>query len=235
MFQASSCTRPWRTAKALRFQDSARMTFRSMRTACRNGLNILVTMIFPSRWAWFWTTAEAWDPNAMRSLPRPWRLRAPAIRRTRCSWSISMSMFRLAFPPTRPLRTRRRNCRWHCRNSRPTGETALYDALAAAHRAPEAGQSGQESVLIVVSDGGDNASKYNLSQILAMAGKSDAIIYTIGIHTDEDPDKKPGALRAARQGYRRRSSFPGSLPDVVPSANASPMIFVNSTRSLIPP
>ena len=63
----------------------------------------------------------------------------------------------------------------------------------------------------MVSDGGDNASKYKLSQILAMAGKSDAIIYTIGIYTDEDPDKKPDALRRLSQRYGRRCIVPASL------------------------
>ncbi len=38
-----------------------------------------------------------------------------------------------------------------------------------------------KKVLIVISDGGDNASENKLARIMAMAGQSDAIIYTIGI------------------------------------------------------
>jgi VWFA-related protein len=68
----------------------------------------------------------------------------------------------------------------------------------------------------VVSDGGDNASKHNLSQILAMAGKSDAIIYTIGIYTVEDPDQKPDALRQLSKATGGEAFFPKSVADVVP-------------------
>jgi VWFA-related protein len=96
-----------------------------------------------------------------------------------------------------------------------TGETALYDALAAAIEHLKVGDR-DKKVLIVVSDGGDNASKCNLSQILAMAGKSDAIIYTIGIYTDEDPDKKPGALRKLSKATGGEAFFPPTVSDVVP-------------------
>jgi VWFA-related protein len=96
-----------------------------------------------------------------------------------------------------------------------TGETALYDALAAAIEHLKKGNRDKE-VLIVVSDGGDNASKHNLSQILAMAGKSDAIIYTIGIYTVEDPDQKPDALRQLSKATGGEAFFPKSVADVVP-------------------
>ena len=96
-----------------------------------------------------------------------------------------------------------------------TGETALYNALAAAIEHLKLG-SRDKKVLIVVSDGGDNASKYNLRQVLAMAGKSDAIIYTIGIYTDEDPDRKPDALKKLSNATGGVASFPGALADVVP-------------------
>jgi Ca-activated chloride channel homolog len=95
------------------------------------------------------------------------------------------------------------------------GETALYDALAAAIEHLKVGNR-DKKVLIVVSDGGDNASKYKLSQILAMAGQSDAIIYTIGIYTDEDPDQNPTALRALSKATGGEAFFPQSIPDVVP-------------------
>ena len=70
--------------------------------------------------------------------------------------------------------------------------------------------------MVVVSDGGDNASQYKLSQILAMAEQSDAIIYTIGIYTDEDPDKKPDALRRLSNATGGSAHFPPTLADVVP-------------------
>jgi Ca-activated chloride channel family protein len=95
------------------------------------------------------------------------------------------------------------------------GETALYDALAVALEHLKKGNR-DKKVLIVVSDGGDNASQHKLSQILALAGQSDAIIYTIGIYTDEDPDQNPGALRNLSKTTGGEAFFPQSIPDVVP-------------------
>jgi len=63
------------------------------------------------------------------------------------------------------------------------GMTALYDAMAAALVHLKKGNR-DKKVLIVVSDGGDNASKHNLAQIKAIAAQSDAIIYTIDISVE---------------------------------------------------
>ena len=97
----------------------------------------------------------------------------------------------------------------------PNGETALYDALAVALEHLKKGNR-DKKVLIVVSDGGDNASKHNLAQIMAMAGQSDAIIYTIGIYTEEDPDQNPNALRQLSKATGGEAFFPQSVPEVVP-------------------
>ena len=48
------------------------------------------------------------------------------------------------------------------------GETALYDAIATALDHLKKGRS-DKKVLIVISDGGDNASKHSLAQVIAMA------------------------------------------------------------------
>src|SRR5579871_1176891 len=50
------------------------------------------------------------------------------------------------------------------------GETALYDAVALALDHLKKGNR-DKKVLIVVSDGGDNASKHKLSEIMALAGQ----------------------------------------------------------------
>jgi Ca-activated chloride channel homolog len=95
------------------------------------------------------------------------------------------------------------------------GETALYDALAVALQHLKKGNR-DKKVLIVVSDGGDNASKYRLAQILSMAGQSDAIIYTIGIFTEEDPDQNPGALRQLSKATGGEAFLPQTISDVIP-------------------
>ena len=74
-----------------------------------------------------------------------------------------------------------------------TGRTALYDAIAKALDELR-GAGCEKKVLIVISDGGDNASKRKLADVLRMADQSGAMLYTIGIFDDEDPDRNPGVL-----------------------------------------
>jgi Ca-activated chloride channel family protein len=77
---------------------------------------------------------------------------------------------------------------------RPDGRTALYDALVAGLERL-AGGSRARKVLIVVSDGGDNASQATLDGVLTRARSSNAAIYTIGIFDDDDLDRNPGVLK----------------------------------------
>jgi VWFA-related protein len=95
------------------------------------------------------------------------------------------------------------------------GETALYDAVAAALDHLKKGNR-DKKVLIVVSDGGDNASKHTLDQVLAMAGRSDAIIYTIDIYVEEDPERNPNALRRLAKATGGEAFLVESLSEVVP-------------------
>ena len=60
------------------------------------------------------------------------------------------------------------------------GQTSLYDGIAAALDHLKQGNR-DKKVLILISDGGDTASKHTLAQVIDMATQSTAIIYTIGI------------------------------------------------------
>jgi VWFA-related protein len=95
------------------------------------------------------------------------------------------------------------------------GMTALYDAVAAALEHLKKGNR-DKKVFIVVSDGGDNASKHNLAQIMAMAGHPDAIIYTIDIFVEEDLDRNPDALKQLAKDTGGEAFLPESVSDVVP-------------------
>ncbi|MBP1596622.1 MAG: von Willebrand factor, type [Acidobacteria bacterium] len=95
------------------------------------------------------------------------------------------------------------------------GMTALYDAVASALEHLKKGNR-DKKVLIVISDGGDNASKQKLAQIMAMARQSDAIIYTIGLFDEFDPDRNPGALKELAKTTGGEAFLPGSVRDVVP-------------------
>jgi Ca-activated chloride channel family protein len=95
------------------------------------------------------------------------------------------------------------------------GETALYDAVAVALEHLNAGDR-DKKVLIVVSDGGDNASKHKLAEIMALAEKSNAIIYTIGIFDDQDADRNPGVLKRLAKETGGEAFLPESLAEVAP-------------------
>jgi Ca-activated chloride channel family protein len=95
------------------------------------------------------------------------------------------------------------------------GETALYDAIAVALEHLRKGDR-DKKVLIVVSDGGDNASKHKLTEIMALAGQPNAIIYTIGIFDNLDADRNPSVLRHLAKETGGESFLPESLAGVTP-------------------
>lgn len=95
------------------------------------------------------------------------------------------------------------------------GETALYDAVAAALEHLKKGNR-DKKVLIIISDGGDNASKHKLTEIMTLAGQPDAIIYTIGIFDEQDADRNPGVLKRLAKDTGGEAFLPESLKDVAP-------------------
>jgi VWFA-related protein len=95
------------------------------------------------------------------------------------------------------------------------GRTALYDAIGAGIEHLKRGNR-DKKVLIVVSDGGDNASTRKQDHIMAMAKQSDAIIYTIGIYDEDDPDKNPNALKQLARATGGEAFLPKSIKEVVP-------------------
>jgi Ca-activated chloride channel homolog len=94
------------------------------------------------------------------------------------------------------------------------GMTALYDAVAAALDHLKKGNLDKQA-LIVISDGADNASRLNMAQIMALARRSDAIIYTIGIYDRDDPDRNPGSLKQLAKATGGAAFFPGSVNNIV--------------------
>jgi VWFA-related protein len=94
------------------------------------------------------------------------------------------------------------------------GQTALYDAIAKALEELRAG-SRDRKALIVVSDGGDNASAHSLAQVMKLAGQSSAVIYTVGIFDEEDPDRNPGVLKRLARATGGEAFLSGELGEVV--------------------
>jgi VWFA-related protein len=98
---------------------------------------------------------------------------------------------------------------------RAIGETALYDGIAAALEHLQLG-SYDKKVLILISDGGDNASKHTLAQIIEMAKRSNVIIYAIGIFDEQDGDQNPDVLKRFAKATGGEAFFPGSPKEIVP-------------------
>jgi Ca-activated chloride channel homolog len=96
-----------------------------------------------------------------------------------------------------------------------TGMTALYDAVAVALEQLQKGKW-DKKVLIVVSDGGDNASKRNLAQVMSLVNRSNAVIYTLGIYDETDEDRNPHVLKHLSGASGGEAFFPKTLQDVLP-------------------
>jgi VWFA-related protein len=93
------------------------------------------------------------------------------------------------------------------------GETALYDAVAAAlvhiRQSPL-----PRKVLIVLSDGGDNASMRRFPDVLEMVQQSDVLVYTVGLFDEYDEDRNPGVLKQLAKTSGGEAFFPEEIPDV---------------------
>jgi Ca-activated chloride channel homolog len=68
--------------------------------------------------------------------------------------------------------------------------------------------------LVVLSDGGDNASRHTLDDVLHIAQHSSATIYTIGIYDETDVDRNPRVLQKIARLSGGRAYFPDSLNDL---------------------
>jgi Ca-activated chloride channel family protein len=97
----------------------------------------------------------------------------------------------------------------------PDGKTALYDAVATGLQQLELGKRDKKT-LVVISDGGDNASRHHRRDTLAMVENSVATIYTIGLFEADDPDRDPGILRQLANISGGESFFPPDSSVMVP-------------------
>ncbi len=93
------------------------------------------------------------------------------------------------------------------------GRTALYDAILVGLRQLGSGHS-ERQALIIVSDGGDNASKHKFAQVLAEARASKASIYTIGIFVENQADENPAVLEKLAKATGGKAFFPRSVNEV---------------------
>ncbi len=95
-----------------------------------------------------------------------------------------------------------------------TGRTALYDAITAALKQLRKGTR-EKKVLIVISDGGDNASRATLARTMEAAKESDAIIYTVGLFDIDDADRNPRVLEHLARSTGGEAYLPKEPSEVV--------------------
>ena len=74
------------------------------------------------------------------------------------------------------------------------GQTALYDAVIEGLTHVQLGQWDKKA-LIILSDGGDNASRAKFSELLALAQRSHVIIYSIGLVDEAGEEENPKILQ----------------------------------------
>lgn len=76
----------------------------------------------------------------------------------------------------------------------PSGQTALYDAVAYALKHLERGRF-EKRTLIVVSDGGDNVSSIRFPELMTLIESSRATIYTVGLLDPNNRELNPSVLK----------------------------------------
>jgi Ca-activated chloride channel family protein len=97
------------------------------------------------------------------------------------------------------------------------GKTALFDALDRAMRHLDDGRQPRKA-LLVVSDGGDNASRASFEQVLDAALRRDVVIYAIGLADPNDREARPNLLRTLAKVTGGEVFFPrknSEIPEVM--------------------
>jgi len=93
------------------------------------------------------------------------------------------------------------------------GQSGVYNAIDAGLRYLDTGKY-ERKVLVLVSDGGDNASGISRAQILARAAASNALIYTVGVIDPIETHTDPGFLRQLAAASGGQSFEPKSVAEV---------------------
>lgn len=95
----------------------------------------------------------------------------------------------------------------------PRGKTALYDAVADGLKQLEAGRRGRKT-LVLISDGGDNASLHKRLETIDLVERSAATIFTIGLFEEGASDADPGVLKELAKISGGEALFPKNADDL---------------------
>jgi VWFA-related protein len=102
------------------------------------------------------------------------------------------------------------------------GSTALYDAVIGSLTHIKKGHK-DKRVLLVITDGDDDASTKSLADAMKAAEESNATIYTVGVFSDDDREHQKAMVRRSKKELAELSDvtggvayFPESLDEVGP-------------------
>lgn len=98
------------------------------------------------------------------------------------------------------------------------GRTALYDAIVAGLRYLARGTA-ERKVLVLLSDGGDNASRVTSDDAVRQAQASNAVIYTIALVVPGSRDANPALLRELAQASGGESFRPRAPREITEALN----------------
>jgi Ca-activated chloride channel family protein len=121
----------------------------------------------------------------------------------------------MGLPANLPFTSNQQQLETALSKNKADGLTALYDAIAVALEQLKKGKW-DKKVLIVISDGGDNASRHTLPEIISMVNQSSAILYSMGIFDANNDDRNPRVLKQLSRISGGESFFPESLEEILP-------------------
>jgi len=90
------------------------------------------------------------------------------------------------------------------------GSTALYDAVIGSLDHLKKGTR-DKKVILVVTDGEDNASRHSLENAVEQAQRNDAVIYAVGVFSDDDLKHDHRAMKKARTALSQLATATGGL------------------------
>jgi VWFA-related protein len=90
------------------------------------------------------------------------------------------------------------------------GSTALYDAVIGSLDHLKKGTR-DKKVILVVTDGEDNASRHSLENAVEQAQRNDAVIYAVGLFSDDDLKHNRRAMKKARGALSQLANATGGL------------------------
>jgi VWFA-related protein len=121
---------------------------------------------------------------------------------------------RFALPASMPFTDDRVKLRDALLRNPAEGRTAMNDGLKTGLEHLKNGKY-YKKALVLISDGGDNASELGNEGLFRLIQESQATIYTIGIYDEDDKDKNPGVLKRIASLTGGECFLPQKLSDLV--------------------